>query len=50
MLLSSAVWILITAPIVGTLNILILYAPAIIFLAAAAVMSLREQEPENQTL
>jgi hypothetical protein len=50
MLISSAVWILITSPIVGTLNILILYAPAIIFLAAAGVLALLEREQEDQTL
>lgn len=50
MLISSSVWILITSPIVGTLNILILYAPAIIFLAAAGVIALLEREPEDQTL
>jgi NADH:ubiquinone oxidoreductase subunit 6 (subunit J) len=48
MLLSSAVWILITAPIAGTLTILYLYAPAIILLAIAGIMALREPEPEEE--
>ncbi len=47
MLLSSAVWILITAPIAGTFTILYLYAPAILLLAVAGILSLREPEPED---
>ena len=47
MLLSSAVWILITAPIAGTFAILYLYAPAIILLAVAGILSLHEPEPED---
>ncbi|OPY35929.1 MAG: hypothetical protein A4E35_02205 [Methanoregula sp. PtaU1.Bin051] len=50
MLLSSAVWILITAPIAGTLSILFLYAPAIVLLAAAGLLALIEQEPEEEAL
>lgn len=47
MLLSSAVWILITAPIAGTFSILYLYAPAIILLGVASVLALMEPEPEE---
>jgi hypothetical protein len=47
MLLSSAVWILITAPIAGTLTILYLYAPAIICLGGAGILALLEPEPEE---
>lgn len=47
MLLSSAVWILITAPIAGTFSILYLYAPAIILLGVASVLALMEAEPEE---
>ena len=50
MLLSSAVWILITSPLAGTFTILYLYAPAIIILAVAGIISLREPEPEVDTL
>ncbi|GEM_PF-754225 len=50
MLVSSAVWILITAPLAGTFTIMYLYAPAIICLGAAGAMALFEQEPDNQTL
>jgi hypothetical protein len=47
MLLSSGVWILITAPIAGTFTILYLYGPAIILLIAAGILSLKEPEPEG---
>jgi len=50
MLISSSVWILITAPLAGTLTIIYLYAPAIICLGAAGILALVEEEPENQTL
>jgi len=50
MLLSSAIWILITSPLAGTFTILFLYAPAIIILAAAGIISLREPEPDEDTL
>jgi len=50
MLLSSAIWILITSPIAGTFTILYLYAPAIILFAIAAILALREPEPEEETL
>jgi hypothetical protein len=49
MLLSSAVWILITAPIAGTFTILYLYAPAIILLAVAGILALLEPEDEEET-
>jgi hypothetical protein len=48
MLLSSAVWILITAPLAGTLNILYLYFPAIICFGSAGVIALLESQPEDQ--
>ncbi|MCX6682160.1 MAG: hypothetical protein NTY71_04155 [Methanoregula sp.] len=48
MLLSSAVWILITAPLAGTLNILYLYAPAIICFGSAGLIALLEPQPEEQ--
>jgi hypothetical protein len=48
MLLSSAVWILITAPIAGTFTILYLYAPAIILLAVAGILALLEPEDEEE--
>ncbi|WAC04018.1 MAG: hypothetical protein OS112_05955 [Methanoregula sp.] len=50
MLISSAVWILITTPLAGTLSVIYLYAPAIICLGAAGALALLEQEPDNQTL
>lgn len=48
MLLSSAVWILITAPIAGTFSILMLYGPAIILLAIAGIIALMEPEDEEE--
>lgn len=50
MMLSSSVWILITAPIAGTFAILYLYAPAIIILAVAGILALLEPEPEENSL
>jgi hypothetical protein len=50
MLISSSVWILITAPLAGTLSMMYLYAPAIIGLGVAGVIALVEKEPEDQTL
>jgi hypothetical protein len=50
MLISSSVWILITAPLAGSLTIMYLYAPAIICLGAAGILALVEKEPENQTV
>jgi len=47
MLISSSVWILITSPLAGTLTVLYLYAPAIIILAIAGIISLREPETEE---
>jgi hypothetical protein len=49
MLISSSVWILISAPLAGTLTIMYLYAPAIICLGAAGILALVEKEPENPT-
>lgn len=48
MLLSSAVWILITAPLAGTLNILYLYFPAIICFGSAGVIALLEPQPQDE--
>lgn len=50
MLISSSVWIIITAPLAGTLWIMYLYTPAIICLGAAGALALLGQEPDNQTL
>ena len=47
MLLSSAVWIILSVPIAGTLYLLYWYTPAIILLAAAAVLCFLEPEEEN---
>ena len=48
MLISSSVWILITSPLAGTFAILYLYAPAIILLGVAGIVSLREPDPEEE--
>jgi RsiW-degrading membrane proteinase PrsW (M82 family) len=44
MLLSSAVWITLSVPIAGTLNLLFLYSPAILLLGIAAVLCFKEPE------
>lgn len=44
MLISSAVWITLSVPVAGTLNLLILYSPAILLLGFAAVLCFRESE------
>ena len=44
MLISSALWIAVSVPIAGTLNLLYLYLPAIIILGAAAVLCFMEPE------
>ena len=44
MLLSSAVWITLSVPIAGTLNLLFFYMPAIVILAVAAVLCFTEPE------
>ena len=44
MLLSSAVWITLSVPIAGTLNLLYLYSPAILLLGIAAVLCFMEPE------
>jgi hypothetical protein len=49
MLLSSAIWILITAPLAGTLTIIYIYIPGIICLAVAGLLALLEKEPEEKT-
>jgi hypothetical protein len=45
MFLSSAVWIIITAPVTGGSLILWMYLPAIALLAIAAVLAFKEPEP-----
>lgn len=47
MLLSSAVWITLSVPIAGTLNLLFLYSPSILLLGIAALLSF--SEPEEDT-
>jgi len=42
MLLSSAVWITLSVPVAGTLNLLFLYSPAILMLGIAAVLCFKE--------
>jgi hypothetical protein len=44
MLLSSAVWIFITAPVTGGANILWMYLPAIALLIVASLLSFKEPE------
>ena len=46
MLLSSAVWISLSVPIAGTLNLLYMYTPAILLLGLAAVLCFMEPEKE----
>jgi len=47
MLLSSAVWILLSVPLAGTFNLLIWYLPAVIFLGIAAMLCFREPEADD---
>jgi hypothetical protein len=47
MLLSSAVWITLSVPIAGTLNLLFLYMPAILLLGIAALLSFTEPETDT---
>jgi hypothetical protein len=44
MLLSSAVWITLSVPVAGTLNLFFLYSPAILLLGIAAVLCFKEPE------
>jgi len=46
MLISSAIWITLSVPIAGTLNLLSMYLPAIIILGVAAVLCFMEPTPE----
>jgi hypothetical protein len=46
MLLSSAVWITLSVPIAGTLDLLFLYSPAIVLLGIAAVLCFKEPPAE----
>ena len=46
MLLSSAAWITLSVPVAGTLNLLFLYAPAILVMAVAAILCFREPVEE----
>jgi RsiW-degrading membrane proteinase PrsW (M82 family) len=50
MLLSSAVWITLSVPVAGTLNLLFLYTPTILLLAIAAVLCFKDPEevPVNE--
>jgi hypothetical protein len=47
MLLSSAVWITLSVPIAGTLNLLYLYTPAILLLGIAALLCFKEPEKDS---
>ena len=47
MLLSSAVWITLSVPIAGTLNLLFFYMPAILLLGIAALLSFTEPEVDT---
>ena len=49
MLLSSAVWITLSVPIAGTLNLLYLYTPAILLLGIAALLCFKEPEEAHST-
>ena len=49
MLLSSAVWITLSVPLAGTLNLLYWYMPAIIVLGIAAVLCFLEPEEDEET-
>lgn len=42
MLFSSAVWITLSVPVAGTMNLLFLYSPAILMLGIAAVLCFKE--------
>jgi RsiW-degrading membrane proteinase PrsW (M82 family) len=48
MIISSAVWITLSVPVAGTLNLLYLYLPTIVILFVAAVLCFRETEPEDE--
>ena len=47
MLLSSAVWITLSVPLAGTLNLLYWYMPAILVLGIAAVLCFLDLESEG---
>ena len=47
MLLSSAVWITLSVPLAGTLNLLYRYMPAILVLGFAAVLCFLDLESEE---
>lgn len=47
MLISSAIWITLSVPIAGTLNLLYLYLPTIIILGVSAVLCFMEPETET---
>ncbi|MGD1003893.1 MAG: hypothetical protein ABR887_00540 [Methanoregulaceae archaeon] len=49
MLISSAIWILITAPLAGTFIVLYIYAPSIICLGVSGGLALMEKESEKDT-
>lgn len=46
MLISSAIWITLSVPIAGTLNLLYLYLPTIIILGVSAVLCFMEPQDE----
>jgi hypothetical protein len=49
MLISSSIWILITAPLAGTFIVLYSYGPSIICLGVAGGLALIEKESEKDT-
>jgi len=48
MLLSSSVWITLSVPLAGTLQLLYWYTPAILVLAVAAVLCFMEPEEDDE--
>lgn len=47
MLLSSAVWIPLSVPLSGSLNLLVLYIPAVLFLGASSILCFTEPGDEE---
>jgi len=47
MLLSSAIWLTLSVPLAGTLNLLYWYMPAIVILGIAAVLCFLEPEVDD---
>jgi len=50
MLLSSAVWITLSVPLAGTLNLLYWFMPAVVILGIAAVLCFLEPEEDTASL